>query len=66
MSKATEALSIVDAIAEGRYDRFLLSIHLSVQHRIAAIDSSVRQQVLEEFAERGGSLVPLAVPAVPQ
>ena len=52
MSKATEALSIVDAIAEGRYDRFLLSIHLSVQHRLAAIDSSVRQQVLEEFAER--------------
>jgi hypothetical protein len=52
MSQATEALSIVDAIAEGRYDRFLLSLHLAVSHRMAAIDSSVRQQVLEEFHER--------------
>ena len=52
MSAATEALSVVDAIAEGRYDRFLLSIHLAVAHRMADTKASVRQQVLEEFAER--------------
>ena len=52
MSAATEALSVVDAIAEGRYDRFLLSLHLAVSHRMAAIDTSVRQEVLAEFAER--------------
>ncbi len=52
MSQATEALSIVDAIAEGRYDRFLLSLHLAVQNRLEATKSSVRELALEEFEER--------------
>jgi hypothetical protein len=52
MSQATEALSIVDAIAEGRYDRFLLSLHLAVQNRLEATKSSVRELALEEFNER--------------
>jgi hypothetical protein len=52
MSAASEALSVVDAIAEGRYDRWLLSLHLAVQHRLEVTQSSVRELALEEFDER--------------
>lgn len=52
MSAASEALSVVDAIAEGRYDRFLLSLHLAVSHRMSAIGTSPRQEVLADFAKR--------------
>jgi hypothetical protein len=52
MSEATEALSVVDAIAEGRYDRFLLSLHLSVADRMRVLGKSVREETLAQFQER--------------
>lgn len=52
MSEATEALSAVDAIAAGRFDRFLLSLHLAVQDRMNVLGKTVRDVALEEFSER--------------
>ena len=51
MSDATEAMSVVDAIADGRLDRFLVSIHLAVQYRLTATGRSVRQELLADFEE---------------
>lgn len=52
MSEATEALSAVDAIAAGRFDRFLLSLHLAVQDRMNVLGKTTRDIALEEFNER--------------
>ena len=45
MSEATEALSAVDAIASGRFDRFLLSLHLAVQDRMNVLGKTVREDM---------------------
>ena len=51
MSDATEAMSVVDAIALGRYDRFLLSIHLAVQERMRVLHTSVSREAVKQADE---------------
>lgn len=51
MSAAAASFAAVEAIAKGEWDRYLLSIGIAVNQRLAVLGTSLRQEHLLQFEE---------------